>query len=290
MAVQGHFGKAAEACHVSQPALSAQIKKVEEYFQLRIFERNNRRVLITAAGEDILKQARVVLEEARKMEELSGCNRAPLSATLRMGIIATLGPYLVPLLLRPLQNSYPQLRLLLREGLTEKLLNELREGVLDVVVASLTFEDRMLKSIPLFFEPFILAVRRTHSLSKIKNPSVSDLKPEEMVLLEDGHCLKDQVLELCSANRRETFNEFHATSLETLRHLVASGLGYTLMPQLAGEGGRGLKELVAYRRFRDRSIGRKIVLVHRRRSGDQEDFSILVDVIRKVVPNGISLL
>ena len=191
-----HFGKAALACHVSQPALSAQIRKIEDVLAVQLFERSNRRVAVTSAGEAVIRQARIVLEEAEKISTLAAV-QPPLTGSLRLGAIATVGPYYLPYLLAPLRKEFPKLDLFLKEGLTDPLLEELKAGQLDAVIASDTFTDSALRIMPLFFEPFLLAVPNTNRLA-VKTPlTVRDLHADEMVLLEDGHCLRNQALNFC---------------------------------------------------------------------------------------------
>jgi LysR family hydrogen peroxide-inducible transcriptional activator len=275
-----HFGKAAAACHVSQPALSAQIRKVEDVVGVQLFERSNRSVAITPQGRAVVEQARVVLEEARKITEITGRVQQPLTGSLRLGLIATVGPYLMPHVLPALRKEYPKLDLYLREGLTEQLLGELKAGQLDAVIASDTFSDSTLRIIPLYFEPFELAVPRDHPLATKARISGRDLRAEEMILLEDGHCLRDQAIDLCPANRRGHIRQFHATSLETLRHLVATGSGYTLIPELAVREDRQLKSLIKYRKFEDKPVGRNVILVCRTRFGRMGDIDALAQFIR----------
>jgi LysR family hydrogen peroxide-inducible transcriptional activator len=267
--------------------LSAQIRKIEDMLGLQLFERTNRRVTITTEGQAVANQARVVLEEAAKIGELAGPGREPLSGPLRLGAIATVGPYLMPHVLAPLRKSYPKLDLFLREGLTEQLLGELRSGQLDAVIASDTFDDAALRVIPLYFESFILAVPRVHKLAAKERLDRRDLNSEHMILLEDGHCLRDQTLDLCPANRRGNIRQFHATSLETLRHLVATGSGYTLIPSLAVRDEKALKPLIRYRTFDDERVGRKIILTCRNRFGRMSDVDALADFIRKNLPPGV---
>ena len=278
-----HFGNAAAACHVSQPALSAQIRKIEDTLGVQIFDRSNRRVAITPEGQPIAAQARVVLEEAYKIADLTGSGRSPLSGSLRLGAIATVGPYLMPHLLAPLRKAYPKLNLFLREGLTDELLSELKAGHLDAVIASDTFQDASLRTIPLFFEPFVLAAPRTHQLASKQRLTRRDLDSEQMILLEDGHCLRDQTLNLCPANRRGATRQYHATSLETLRHLVAIGTGYTLIPQLAVQNDAQLKSLIRYREFDDPAVGRNVILVCRNRFGRMADIDALAQFISKTM-------
>jgi len=275
-----HFGKAAASCHVSQPTLSAQIKKIEDLLGLALFERSNKRVDITQAGQRVAEQARVVLEEAQKIPKMAQGQQKPLSGRLSLGSIATLGPYFVPDFLGPLRDEYPELRLALKEGLTESLLNDLREGRLDVVMAARTFDEKGFHVIPLFFEPFVLAMPKGHALEKKHNMSPSDLRAEEMILLEEGHCLRDQAIDSCPASRRGNIQQFHATSTETLSHLVASGFGYTLLPKLAVKDSP-LKRLVTYRPFTQESVGREIVLVCRKHYHAMNDVEHLARFLTK---------
>jgi LysR family transcriptional regulator, hydrogen peroxide-inducible genes activator len=288
VAEHGHFGRAAEACHVSQPALSAQIRKIEGLLELQLFERDNRSVRITPAGSAVATQARVVLEEAKKIAELAGSRKGPLEGRLRLGAIASVGPYLIPHLLRPLRRRYPSLELVLKEGLTETLVAELRAGALDAIIASPTFDEEGLRGIPLFFEPFVLAVPKELPLSSKSPLRTADLKAEEMVLLEDGHCLKDQTLRFCPAGRRGDSRRFHATSLETLRHMVASGIGYTLLPLLAAQEDPKLRGLVVYRRFEAKQVGRIITLYCRARYPRAADIDALAELVRSCLPDGLS--
>ena len=290
VADHAHFGKAAAACNVSQPALSAQIRKIEDVLGVQLFERTNRRVTITPSGKAVSDQARVVLEEAAKIGGITRSAQEPLAGTLRLGAIATVGPYLLPHLLAPLLKRYPRLDLFLREGLTDQLLGELRAGQLDAVIASNTFVDSTLRMIPLFFEPFVLAVPREHKLAMKPHLDRRDLNGERMILLEDGHCLRDQTLDLCPANRRGHVRQFHATSLETLRHLVATGAGYTLIPGLAVREDKTLKSLMSYRYFDDKGVGREVILACRNRFGRMADIDALANFIRENLPQGVRRL
>lgn len=279
-----HFGKASEACNISQPALSSQIKKVEERLGFPIFERTNRRVSITVRGRAVIEQAKVVLEEAEKIGSIASgeADDGQLRGILRLGAIATLGPYYIPIFLPQLKKSFPELQVILREGLTEPLLEDLRSGELDAVLAARTFPEKGMRVFHLFQEPFLLATPKGHPLSKKLNIGARDLHAEEMVLLEDGHCLRDQALELCPPNRRGSVRQFHVTSLETLRHLVGAGLGYTLMPKLAT--GSHMKGLLQYREFPDQSIGREIVLVCRERYSRLKDIETLAQFLQSNPP------
>lgn len=287
---QKHFGRAARSCAVSQPALSAQLRKFEDRLGGRLFERSKRKVLITALGERVVPAARAILDQSRELLRLAQDERKPLSGRLRLGAIATIGPYLFPRILGPLRKRHPELDLQIREGLTDQLLAELKAGRLDAVIASPTFEEPGLEEVPLYFEEFLLEVASGHSLASKQPLRAGDLDPEEMVLLEDGHCLRDQALSFCPARSRSrgrTPRQFHATSLETLHSLVASGAGYTLLPSLAlRERDQTFKGLLERRRFAGGKVGREVILVHRKGSGMERDWKVLSQLIRESGPEG----
>ncbi len=276
-----HFGKAAEKCFVSQPSLSAQVKKVENHLGVTLFERTNRKVTVTAQGEVLLTQARLILEESKKFIELSK-KRTPFGSGLRVGAIATIGPYLAPYFLAPFRKKYAQCELVLREGLTDDLIRELRNGTLDMVIASSTFSADGLKSIPLFEEEFLWVASKQNELSKKVQLRTTDLKAAEMVLLEDGHCLKDQTLDFCSnKNRSPDARKFHATSLSTLIHLVAAGHGYTLIPRLACDWDSKLNELIVSRPFEGRFVGRDVTLFVRDRFPSWDEAVAFAQLIQR---------
>lgn len=288
VATHRHFGRAAKAVHVSQPALSGQIKKVEDFLGVRVFERSKRQVLLTPAGEKVVAQARVVLEEAQKIAALVDDREEPLAGTFNLGAIATLGPYYLPYVLGPLRKKFPRLKLFIKEGLTDTLLQDLKAGTLDAVLASPTFTDEQVTSVPLFVEPFLLAAPAQHGLAAKAQLRAADLKASEMVLLEDGHCLRDQSLQLCATNRRGQTRQFHATSLETLKHLVATGQGYTLIPYLAAKDDKRLKGLLTYRAFPSKpAVGREIILVTRKRYPKMIAIEALATFLRETRPEGL---
>lgn len=279
-----HFGKAAAAVHVSQPTLSTQIRKTEELLEATLFERTRRQVTITPVGEVVIRQVRAVLREAEKICDFAAERRVPFYGKLRIGAIATLGPYFLPHLLPFLKKEYPRVELFLKEDLTDVLLADLKSGTLDLVLASWTFTDESLQIFPLFREPFQLAFPKNHALAKKSEILPRDLRPSEMVLLEDGHCLRDEVVNVCPANRRGNLLSFQATSLETVRHLVAAGMGYTLMPQLSLTGVNQLDELIRYRKIAGHSAGRKIVLVCRKSYEGKDIHAFLSFLFRHLPP------
>jgi LysR family hydrogen peroxide-inducible transcriptional activator len=278
-----HFGNAARAVHVSQPALSAQVRKFEERLGTQIFERSNKKVLITPLGELVLRAARGVVREAEAVLAAahSHLEHRPLRGDFRLGAIATVGPYLLPRILSPLRKEFPEARLLLTEGLTDTLIHDLRKGALDAVIASPTFNAKGLKSFPLYFERFMLAIPKGHELAERPLIRAADLDPAQMVLLQDGHCLSDQAIGFCSFNRRGNIRQGQATSLETLRHLVATGIGYTLVPSLAVGMDRALKSLISYKDFEDEKIGRKISLYCREGYAKLSDAESLATFIQE---------
>lgn len=277
-----HFAKAAEACHVSQPALSTQIRKFEERLGVQIFERDNRSVRITEKGREIIAQAQKVAEEIKLLVELSKTQKEPLSGSFRLGAIATVGPYLLPEILAPLRKSYPHCELFLEEGLTETLLRRLESGELDAVIAADTFSSEKFIKMPLYFEPFVAAVPKGHRFESKSHIAPREIDAREMVLLEDGHCLSDQVIELCPKGKGVRRDQFQTTSLETLRHLVASGAGYTLIPQLAVSKPKRLESLITYIPF-EKPVGREIILVARKTFSREKDLKALSGLIKKMI-------
>lgn len=287
VAETGHFGRAAHLCHVSQPALSTQIKKVETVLGVQIFERDNRRVRITADGERAVAVAREVLKSAERFAQVSGGPQLPLTGPLKVGAIASLGPYFWPHVLADLKKGFPRLSLTLREGLTDDLIHQLRAGSLDAVLASPTFDSSGLAEVALFFEPFFLTAPAAHRLVQSKLIEIRDLNAQEMVLMEDGNCLKDQTVDLCPANRRGQIRSAHATSVETLRQLVATGEGYTLLPALAVRGASNLDGLLRYRPMKSERAGRLIALYSRPRTAAAGDIKELARFFKNHLPTGV---
>jgi LysR family hydrogen peroxide-inducible transcriptional activator len=233
-----HFGKAAEACFVSQPTLSTQIKKLEQELGVELIERNPRGILLTDAGSRVVERAKVVLAEADSIRDIARQAQDPESGSLRLGLFPTLAPYLLPHVVPPLHARFPKLELLLVEEKTEVLLQRLHDGRLDAAILALPVADAQLHQEPLFSEDFVLAVPRGHPLADGHRDGedgvdVSALAAENVLLLEEGHCLRDQALAVCELAGATERTGFRATSLETLRQMVAAGVGITLLPELA---------------------------------------------------------
>jgi LysR family hydrogen peroxide-inducible transcriptional activator len=236
LADTGHFGEAAERCHVSQPTLSAQIKKLEEYLGVQLFERQPRKVSVTDVGRRIVDRARLVVRQAEDIREVARASRDPLTGKLRVGLIPTIAPYLLPRVAPRLKTRLPDLQLMLYEYQTGPLLEKLRTGELDLAILALPADTAGLETRSLFAESFVVAMPRGHRLAARKRLKPADLAGETLLLLEDGHCLRDQALDVCGNVPLAEEQDFRATSLETLRQMVAAGLGITLLPRLAAEG------------------------------------------------------
>ena len=239
LARERHFGRAAEACFVSQPTLSVAIKKLEEELDVKIFERGSTEVGVTPLGAEIVRQAQEVIELAAGIKETAKRGKDPLAGPLRLGLIYTIGPYLLPALVRQAIKRVPQMPLVLQENFTARLLEMLRSGELDCAILAEPFPDGGLAVAPLYDEPFMVAVPRTHALAGRESIPAEELKRETLLLLGTGHCFRDHVLEVCPEYARFASNaegirkSFEGSSLETIKHMVASGMGVTVVPQLS---------------------------------------------------------
>ncbi|MEY4733197.1 MAG: Hydrogen peroxide-inducible s activator [Pseudomonadota bacterium] len=239
VAREKHFGKAAEACHVSQPTLSLAIKKLEEELDMKIFERSASEVSVTALGDEVVRQAQSVLEQAAEIKEIAKRGKDPLAGPLRLGVIYTIGPYILPSLVRQVIDRTPQMPLMLQENFTVRLLEMLRTGEIDCAILAEPFPDTGLAQAPLYDEPFVAALPRSHPLAGEASLTTDQLKDETMLLLGNGHCFRDHVLEVCPefakfSSRTEGIRKsFEGSSLETIKHMVAAGMGVTLVPRLS---------------------------------------------------------
>lgn len=275
-----HFGRAAERCHVSQPALSEQVRKLEAHLGVAIFERTKRRVALTAQGEVLLLHIERILAEARNLLA-KGREGAGLSGILHLGAIETLGPYYLPMLLKLFRAEIPEVSLRLTENRTATLVERLRHGALDLVLAVSVPDMPGLSHAALFFEPFIFVAPLRHPLGNLPRIELDALPLEDLLLLEEGHCLRDQALALCSGAPRATR---HATSLETLWYMIAAGEGYSLLPALAIAARPDIEALVACRPFTDPEAGRTISLIWRNSDPREAQFRALVTLLRSHAP------
>src|SRR6188474_1645447 len=244
-----HFGRAAERSFVSQPTLSAQLKKLEEYLGVQLIERAPKRVQLTAAGEEVVERARRILEASDEIVDLARGHSDPLAGRLRLALLPTIGPYLLPNVAARLRKSLPRLELMLYEYQTDPMLEKLHSGEIDVGILAFPVPMDGLDSFELYKEPFTVAVPTGHKLAQRSSIRVDDLSHETLLLLEDGHCLRDQALDICSGSDVHEKQDFRATSLETLRQMVAAGVGITLLPELAGRGAYGAARGVTIKPF-----------------------------------------
>ena len=244
-----HFGRAAERSFVSQPTLSAQLKKLEEYLGVQLIERAPKRVQLTAAGEEVVERARRILEASDEIVDLARGHSDPLAGRLRLALLPTIGPYLLPNVAAKLRKQLPRLELMLYEYQTDPMLEKLHSGEIDVGILAMPVPMDGLDSHVLYKEPFTVAMPSNHKLAGRSSIKIEDLSHETILLLEDGHCLRDQALDICSGTGVHEKQDFRATSLETLRQMVAAGVGITLLPELAGRGAYGAARGVSIKPF-----------------------------------------
>jgi len=242
-----HFGRAAERCFVSQPTLSAQLKKLEDYLGVQLIERHPRHIALTDAGEQVVARARRMLEAAEEVLALARTHRDPLGGRLRVALLPTIGPYLLPQIAAAIRKALPRLTLLLYEFQTTVMLQKLHSAEIDLGILALPIELDGLACRELYEEPFQVALPAEHRLAKRATLRLEDLQAESLLLLEEGHCLRDQALALCSRAGAHENQDYRATSLETLRQMVATGAGVTLLPELASRGVYGAARGVAIR-------------------------------------------
>jgi LysR family transcriptional regulator, hydrogen peroxide-inducible genes activator len=277
-----HFGKAAARCFVSQPTLSAQIKKMEEQLGVQLVERGQQ-VRLTDIGERIVERARRVIDEAREIEELARDFQDPLAGELRIGLIPTVGPYLLPQIAAPLHEKFPRLKLLLLEHQTHRMVELLKSGELDVGILALPIPMERLVTRVLYAESFQVALPQGHPLAKRRRLALDDLDGETLLLLEDGHCLRDQALAACRLARVREAPDFRATSLETLRQMVAAGVGITLLPSLAVEQQDARAPTMVVRRFQDPEPSRTIAAAWRPGCAREETIAHVCNAIEELM-------
>jgi LysR family transcriptional regulator, hydrogen peroxide-inducible genes activator len=279
-----HFGKAAERSFVSQPTLSAQIKKLETYLGVQLIERQPRKVTLTEMGAKILPLARSILQESDEIVSLARNDHDPLSGKLKVALIPTIGPYLLPLVARKLRKQLPLLKVMLYEYQTQPLLEKLRAGDIDLGILALPVPLDGLEARPLYEEDFTLAVPSNNPLAKRSSVKIDDLTGETLLLLEDGHCLRDQALDVCSRIDVKESEDYRATSLETLRQMVAAGLGITLLPKLATRGPFGSGQGLTVKEFSRPVPSRSVGAVWRKSTARIDAIKAVCDAIHSSMP------
>lgn len=296
LARERHFARAAAACFVSQPTLSVAVKRLEDELGLPLFERGTGEVSTTPIGEQIIAQAQRVLEQATVIHELARSGKDPLSGPLRLAAIHTIAPYLLPLLVRVLVRRAPRMPLILEEGYTHELLERLRRGDIDAAVVALPIPESGLAQRELYDEPFQVAMPASHAWARQKRIDATRLKEETMLLLGAGHCLRDQVLEVCpeaarfSSSAEGIRRTFEGTSLETIRQMVASGLGITVIPASALPAQARRDDLIVYRPFDAPVPMRRIVIACRRTYARMAAIDAVADAVRETALPGVRML
>ena len=280
VADQRHFGRAARACFVTQSTLSASIKTLEAALGAVLVERTKRSVMMTPLGEDVVARARAILAEVDDLVDLVGASGEPLSGSLRLGVIPTIGPYLLPRVLPALREAHPDLRLYLREDRTGALLERLAAGDLDALLLAFPTPVRRVAAFVFADDPFWVAFPREHPLARCERVAPADLDEEPLLLLEEGHCLRGHALAACDPGGRREASGFQATSLATLVQMVDNGLGLTLLPKMAVDAGITRGTRLAVRPLADPAGGRKIGLAWRDSSARGEEFTLLATFFR----------
>ena len=273
------FGEAAKACHVTQPGLSAQIKNLERLLDVQLFERDRRTVLLTPAGETLLPLARKVLTSAAELEDVAGSLTQPLRGELRLGVIPTVAPYVLPDAIGAIRQRYPRLKLLLHEDMTARLVRLLEQGKLDLLLLALEADLGDAATLPLATDPFVAAMPAGHPLSEREQLEEADLAGEQVLLLEDGHCLRDQALGVCDRIGADEAGDFRAGSLNTLAQMVAGGIGITLLPEVSLKVETRPPSPLVIRPFRRPAPSRTIGLAWRKTSPRAEEFRLLAELL-----------
>jgi LysR family transcriptional regulator, hydrogen peroxide-inducible genes activator len=296
VARQKHFGHAAEACFVAQPTLSVAIKKLEDELGVVIFERGGTEISMTPLGAQIVAQAERVLEQTAAIKEIAKQNKDPLAGPLRLGVIYTIAPYLLPPLVKAMIERVPQMPLVLQENFTVRLIELLRQGELDAAIIALPFAEQGLMVQPLYDEPFVVALPRHHAWAARASIDAEELKSETMLLLGSGHCFRDQVLEVCpEMSRYSTSGDgiartFEGSSLETIRHMVASGIGITVLPKASVPDMQAKDGMLRYVPFSAPSPSRRVVIAWRKSFTRRPAIEAIRQAVLSCDLNGASML
>ncbi|MCC9620516.1 LysR substrate-binding domain-containing protein [Thalassospira sp. MA62] len=276
----GHFGRAAEACFITQPSLSAAISELEHLLGAQLVERNKRQVLMTPLGQDVVSQARKILHEVDELTTMAQAATDPLSGPIQIGVIPTIGPYLLPDVMGALKTGFPKLKPLLREDQTAKLIDLLMAGKLDMALIALPIDENWLEEFELFEDRFVFACTPDNPLTHKHHLEIADIKDEKLLLLEDGHCLRDQALEICQKAGWSKSADFQANSLSTLVQMVGAGIGATLLPEMSLEVEARRPDLLKIIPFKNPVPIRRIGMVWRRSSARKRDYRQLAAYLR----------
>jgi LysR family hydrogen peroxide-inducible transcriptional activator len=288
LANRAHFGRAAEECHVSQPTLSTQIRKLEQYLGATLIERNAKSFALTPVGQEVVEKARRIVAQVDELLAKTRTGNGPLSGRLNLGVIPTLAPYLLPKLLPLVKSRYQTLQLVVHEDLTGHLLERLQGYQIDAALLALPLDSDEFEALALFDEPFWFACPPRHPLAQLKAVTEADLCGEPMLLLADGHCLRGQALAACgqSAAGEEGIDDFRAASLETICQLVSAGFGCTLLPALAARVPQGAEPSFSIRPLHSPNAKRRIGLVWRRGYPKAQELELLGELVRNNPPSG----
>lgn len=285
-----HFGRAAERCFVSQPTLSVAVKKLEEELGVTLFERHQHEVAITGIGRQIVNQAETILNEANNLKEIAAINKNQLNGELRLGIIYTIGPYLLPKLIPMIHKSKEGLTLIIEEDFTENLAKKLKSGEIDIAIMANPFNENGIATEVLYKEPFVVALPKGHELAKKKKLNPNDLLNDTMLLLKAGNCFRDQVVQLCPScvnplgKEMEIQKSLESSSIETIRQMVAAGVGITILPALSIEDRSGLRSMLEFRPFNKPTPYREVIVAYRKSYPRMKAIDFLKDCIANFRP------
>ncbi len=291
---KNHFGKAAQACFVSQPTLSIAIKKLEEELGVRLFERSSKNeIRITDIGQRIIDQAYIVLQQAQMLSEIAQQGKDPLSGQFKLGVIYTIGPYLLPSLIPVLRKNVPNLKLIIEENFTANLFQSLKQGSLDAIIISYPFEEPGIETAPLYEEPFIVALPNNHAWKDREAIPTEDLASQDLMLLGSGHCFRDQVIKACPncmSGNSELTRTLEGGSLETIRHMVAAGTGITVLPRTSIMHSQKNETMIDIKPFESPSPSRTVAIAWRKHYPRKEAIVTIRDTIKACPLNGVDII
>jgi LysR family hydrogen peroxide-inducible transcriptional activator len=291
---KNHFGKAAQACFVSQPTLSIAIKKLEEELGVRLFERSSKNeIRITEIGQQVVNQAYIVLQEAQILIEIAQQGKDPLSGQFKLGVIYTIGPYLLPSLIPILRKTAPNLKLIIEENFTANLFQSLKQGALDAIIISYPFDEPGIETAALYDEPFIVALPRNHEWKDLEQIPPEDLASQDLMLLGAGHCFRDQVIKACPdcmSGDSELTRTLEGGSLETIRHMVAAGTGITVLPRTSVLPSQNHESLIITKPFAEPSPSRTVAIAWRKHYPRKEAIFTIRDTIQNSPLDGVDII